>query len=315
MKYASKTLKALFRAGQLMGNPLVLGGSNSRHIAFDLSNELKADYYPVEVKRFPDDELYVRLPADVKGREVIYVNSLQPDPNSSLMESFLSIDAIRKHEAKRVVAVIPYMAYARQDEEFNAGEAVSAFTVGRLFQSLSVDYIITVDMHLHRITDPRRTFGAIIRNITGVKELTEHVKANVDYKNAIVVGPDEEAEQWARKMAEGLGLGHVVLKKRRLSGSEVEVRGELNEVKDKDVIMVDDIISTGGTIIEATKLLRGAGAKRVHVTCVHPILVQGAYFRLRELGLETLAGTDTVLSPISVVRISPAIAEELRNIL
>lgn len=298
-----------------MSEAIVLGGSNSRHIALGLAKELNAEYYPVEVKRFPDNEAYVRLPTEVKGKETVYVNSLQPNPDSSLIEALLTLDDIKKHGAKRVIAVVPYMSYARQDEEFNPGEAVSIFTVGSLFQSISVDYIITVDMHLHRITDPHRTFGAAIKNITGVKELTKYVRRNIDYKNAVIVGPDEEAEQWARVMAEGLGLSYTTLKKKRISGSEVAVKGELEGINGKDVIMVDDIISTGGTIVEATKLLREAGANKIYATCVHPLLVGEAYFKLVELGLEALIGTDTVLSPISYVQISPAIAEELKGIL
>ncbi len=298
-----------------MSSTLVLGGSNSRHLAFDVSRAIKADYQPVEVKSFPDGETYIRVPAELEGKDVIYVNSLQPNPNSALIETFLALDAIKKHNARKVIAVIPYMAYARQDEEFNPGEAVSAFTVGRLFQSISVDYIITVDMHLHRITDPKRTFGAFVRNVTGVRELSKYVKGHLDISNAVVVGPDEEAEQWASVMAGDLGLAYFVLKKRRISGTEVEVRGELGDVRGRDAIIVDDIISTGGTIVEAVKLLRGAGAGKVHVLCVHPLLVQEAYHKLREMELETLAGTDTVLSPISVVKVAPAIADELKNII
>ncbi|MGC8593800.1 MAG: ribose-phosphate diphosphokinase [Nitrososphaeria archaeon] len=292
----------------------VVSGSNSRHIAFPLAKKLGAEYSFVEVKKFPDEETYIRINTEVKGNDVIYVNSLQPNPNEALTETLITIDAINEQGAKRVFAVIPYMSYARQDEMFNAGEAVSVFTVGKLFKALNVQAIYTVDMHLHRIKDPRVTFGSSLINLTGVRELSKYVRTHLNYKNRIVVGPDAEAEQWAKIMGEELGLPYVTLEKKRLSGSEVKISEKHLGLKEKDVIIVDDIISTGGTILEAVKLLRDEGANRIAVTCTHPILAGDAYSKLKELDLELLAGTDTVLSPISFVEVYPVFYEELKKV-
>ena len=294
---------------------VVIAGSNSRHIAYSLAKSLGLEYSFAEVKKFPDGETYVRITSDVKNKTVVYVNSLQPNPNEALIETFLSLDAIKNQGAKKVYAIVPYMSYARQDEMFNPGEAVSVFTVGKLFKALQLDAIYTVDMHLHRIKDPKITFGSVIYNLTGVRELSKYVREHLNYKDRIVVGPDAEAEQWAKIMGEELGLPYVTLEKKRLSGSEVKIAEKELDVKGKDVIIVDDIISTGGTIAEAVKLLRNEGAGKIAVTCVHPLLVADAYAKLKELGLEILIGTDTVLSPISYVEVYPVFKQEIEKVI
>lgn len=291
---------------------VILGGSNSRHIAYKLSKNLNLDYSLVETKEFPDNELYVRIPLDVNQKDVIYVNSLQPNPNRSIIETMLTLDAIKKQNAKSIIAVIPYLAYARQDKMFNPGEAVSILTVATMFKSLNIDRIITVDMHLHRITDPSKVFGSRFTNITGVHEIAEYIKTHYEYSNAVIIGPDDEAKQWASLVAEDLNLKYEVFSKKRLSGREVQVKGQV-DVKGKDAIIIDDIISTGGTIIEASKVLRDLGVNDIYVACVHPLLVEGAYHKLIEQDFKAIIGTDTVLSPISFVNVHPAIAKALNE--
>lgn len=293
----------------------MLGGASGAHIAVMLARLLSAELGEVEVSKFPDGETYVRVLTDVEGKRVVYVNSLQRGPNESLVETLLTLDALKDLGAGEVHAVLPYMAYARQDERFKPGEAVSIRTLAKLFRTLGLDSLYTVDMHLHRVADPAELFGTQFHNLTGVRELARYVREHHGpLEDAVVVGPDEEAEQWARIMADELGgLEYAVLEKRRVSASEVVVRARGVDVRGRLVLIVDDIISTGGTIVEAVKALRRLGARDVVVACVHPLLVGGAYARLLKLGLRDLVGTDTVLSPISRVPIAPAIAEALRR--
>lgn len=297
------------------GDLLVLGGSRGLHIAVQLARLIGAELGSVEVMYFPDGELYVRVDSAVEGRRVVYVNSLQRDPNDALTETVLTLDALRDLGAGEVHAVIPYMAYARQDERFKPGEAVSVATVAKLLRSLDLNSIYTVDMHLHRIENPSALFGASFKNVTGVRELARYVKQHHPELSgsAVVVGPDEEAEQWARVAAEDLGVECAVLEKRRISATEVRIEARGAVVEGRSVVVVDDIISTGGTIIEAVRVLRQLNCKDVLVACVHPILVGNAYPKLLHLGLCDLVGTDTVLSPISKVSIAPAIAEALKR--
>jgi len=293
---------------------VVLGGSQGEHVAAQLASLLGAELGEVEVSRFPDGETYVRVLAEVEGRRVVYVNSLQRGPNETLVETLLTLDALGDLGAREVHAVVPYMAYARQDERFKPGEAVSIVTVAKLFRALGLSSIYTVDMHLHRIRDPSALFGASFRNLTGVRELAKYVKRHHPgvLGRAVVVGPDEEAEQWAKVMAEELGIEYAVLEKRRISATEVKIEAHGANVKGRVAVIVDDIISTGGTIVEAVKALKQLGCEATLVACVHPILVGNAYAKLLKLQLLDLVGTDTVLSPISRIPIAPAVAEALR---
>ncbi|MCC6054653.1 MAG: ribose-phosphate diphosphokinase [Thermosphaera sp.] len=296
--------------------PLVIGGSNGEHLAIELSQLMGFELVSVEIKKFPDGETYVRILGEVSGRDVVYINSLQRSPNESLIETLLTLDALRDLGATRLIAVIPYMSYARQDSRFNPGEAISVQTIAKLFKSMRLDHLVTVDMHLHRITDPSSLFGANFHNITGVRELAKYIKRNYSVENTVVIGPDEEAEQWAKIMAEDLGgLEYGVLKKTRLTAEKVAVVAEGLNVQGKNVIIVDDIISTGGTIVEAVNTLKNLGAREIYVTTVHPLLIGNAYAKLLRLNLRDLVGTNSVLSPISKVSIAPAIGEKIMEIL
>lgn len=296
--------------------PIVLGGLNGEHLAIELSYTGAFQLGSVEIKKFPDGETYVRVLTDVSDNVVVYINSLQRNVNEALVETLLTLDTLKDLGAREVIAVIPYMSYARQDARFNPGEAISIQTLAKLFKTIKVDHLITIDMHLHRITDPSSFFGTNFHNITGVRELAKYFKKSHAVENAIVVGPDEEAEQWAKIMSEELGgLEYTVLRKTRISAERVIIDVGNVSVAGKNVIIVDDIISTGGTIVEAVKALRELGAKDILVGAVHPLLVGDAYNKLLRLKLKDLVGTNTVLSPISKVSVAPAIYNELVDIL
>lgn len=298
-----------------MADIIVLGGSAGEHIAIKLAEILGVELGFIEVKKFPDGETYIRIHSDVSGKKVVYVNSLQHGPNELIIETLYTLDTLKDLGAREIHAVIPYMAYARQDERFNPGEAVSILCLAKLFKSLKLDGIYTIDMHLHRITKPEKIFGSKFYNLTGVRELAKYIKEHhrID-KNTVVIGPDEEAEQWAKIMAEELGgIEYSVLEKRRLTAEEVVIEAKGIDVKNRDIVIVDDIISTGGTIVESVKALRKLGAKDIIVAAVHPILTGRALPRLLRLGLKDLIATDTILSPISKVSVAPAIATVLRE--
>lgn len=295
---------------------LVLGGLNGEHLAIELSSIGAFELGSLEVKKFPDGETYVRVLTEVNDRTVVYINSLQRDVNEAVFETILTIDTLRDLGAKEVIAVIPYMSYARQDARFNPGEAISIRTLAKMFKAVKIDHLITIDMHLHRISNPSDLFGANFHNITGVKELAKYFRRTHNIENTVIIGPDEEAEQWAKIMSEELnGLEYTVLKKTRFTAEKVAIETEGVNVDGKNVIIVDDIISTGGTIIEAVMALKELGAKEIMVGTIHPLLIGYAYNRLLRLGLRDLVGTNTILSPISKVSVAPAIYGKLTAIL
>ena len=294
-------------------NIICLGGSHGTHLAVKLARILNVDFDAIEVRNFPDGEIYVRIIPEVKRRTVIYVNSLALKPNQYLVETILTIETLKDLEAEKVYAVIPYMAYARQDSRFKPGEAISIEIVAKMLSNTEVDEIITVDMHLHRIEDPQKLFKVPFHNLTAMHEIAKYIRANYKLENPIVIGPDEEAEQWAKIVAGDLGLEYDVLEKERISGEEVIVKTRELNVQGRDIIVVDDIISTGGTVVETVKALRRLGAKRFLIACTHPLLVKNAYNRIVSLGVEDIIGTDTVLSPISKVSVAPVIAEYITS--
>lgn len=292
---------------------IVLGGSEGAHIGFELSKYLRARYYDIEVKEFPDRELYVRIPVDVGGLDVVYVNSLAKRPNDLLVETVLSLETIADLGARTIYSVLTYIPYARQDSRFNPGEAVSALIIAKLLKSLRVDRIYTFDLHLHRFRDPRQVFGDNFVNLTAVRDLVKYISTYHKLDDCVIVGPDEESEQWAKIASEELGgVPYTVMEKKRISASEVVVEPRNPDiVRGRAAIVVDDIISTGGTIVETVRVLRNLGVREVYVAVTHAILAGRAYNRLVQLELQDLAASDTVLSPISRVRTAPILARSI----
>jgi len=292
---------------------IVVGGPTSEALAFKVANELGVTAGKLEVRRFPDGEKYLRVLCDVQGQNVAVIQSIHHTPDELLFEYLLMADTVKDLGAKKVIACIPYFAYARQDERFKPGEALSFKTVSKLIESVGTDEIYTIDMHQHRVLKSSEIFGIPSHNLSAMPLLADHVKKLGKLQNPLVIGPDAEAEQWAKLAAERLHSDYDVFEKKRLGDAKVEIRPRRSDARGRDVLIVDDIISTGGTIVEAVKILLGQGAKRIQVACTHPILAPGALEKIRETGVEDIIGTDTVPSPISVVTVAPLIAEQVRR--
>lgn len=291
---------------------IILGGSSAQVLAIKIGRLLKASVLLPEIKRFPDGEKYVRITGDVNGKTVAVIQSFYHQPDEFLIEYFLMVDTLKDLGAKRVLGVVPYFAYARQDERFKPGEAVSFKIVTKLIEEVGTDEIYTVDTHLHRVEQLSEIFRIPAHNLTAVPLLAQYIKKNFELTNPIVIGPDEEAEQWAKVAAKELEAEYDVLEKERLGPSEVRIKTRELDVKNRDVVIVDDIISTGGTMVEAIKMLREHGAKNIIAACTHPILVQNALTKIYQAGALAVIGTDTVPSSISFVSVAPVIAEALR---
>ena len=291
----------------------IVGGSSGRALATLVARELDLKVSGVEIKRFPDGEKYLRVDEDLAGQDVVIVQSINHEPDELLFEYFLLCDTIKDLGASKVIAVLPYFAYARQDSRFNPGEAVSFKTVTKLIEYVGTTELFSVDMHQHRIERPADVFRIPAHNLTAAPLLAEYVKAKTSLEKPIVIGPDEESEQWASTAAKVIGADHDVLEKKRLGAEKVEITTRRLDVRGRDVLLIDDIISTGGTIIEASRILKSQGARRLIVACTHPILAQNALARIYESGAEIVVGTDTVPSPVSFVSVAPLIADAIRR--
>ena len=292
---------------------LIFGGSASEVLAIRVAREVGQDVSRLEVKKFPDGEKYIRVLDDVAGKDVLVIQSIYHKPDEYLLELLFLVNTLKDLEARRVVAVVPYFAYARQDQRFNPGESVSFKIVTELIEYAGVDEIYTIDMHLHHVPDISRIFKIPAHNLSATPLLAKYVKENFTLRNPLVIGPDEEARQWASIAAKELSTDYDVLEKRRLGPERVEIKLKELNARNRDIVVIDDIISTGGTIVEAIRGLKKEGASNIVVACTHPILVGNALTKIYQAGAHSLIGTDTIPSPIGYVSISPLIAEICRR--
>lgn len=292
---------------------LVYAGSASKYFGLKLARQLGAEYVCVETRKFPDGEIYVRVEKEPRGEAAVLVQSMYRAPNDYLVEYLFLSKTLKELGAREVVGVIPYFPYARQDARFKPGEAVSLTIVLELLEKMGTDRVVTVDMHLHRVQDVQVLTRVPFVNLSVMEEIGKYFKGKVG-GNVVVVGPDEEAEQWAKTVAKILGAPYTVLEKTRLGDTQVEVRAEGEvSLEERDVLIVDDIISTGGTIEAAVRRVKERGARKVYVACAHAILAQNAEYRVFHEGVEELVASDTVPSPYSVISAVPVVASYLRS--
>ncbi|MBI4394052.1 MAG: ribose-phosphate diphosphokinase [Euryarchaeota archaeon] len=280
---------------------IILGGSKSQGLASRLAAETGASLGELERRRFPDTEAYVRLKSDVAGERVVIVATTHPD--QALVELLLLGDAVRRQRPESITTIVPYYAYGRQDRVFLAGETVSAEVVARLIQGFT-DEFVTVDPHKEHILS---FFKCKAGSVTAVPTIAEHVKAkHVD----LVLAPDKGALERAQSCAAIMGVDADHLDKVRLDAHTVELRPKNLSVRDKNVLILDDIISTGGTVMKAAAELKKQGAQKVMAACTHGLFAAEALAHIRTVCDDVIA-TDTVESSVSVVSVAKSIAKAL----
>jgi len=289
----------------------IIPGSASEDLAEKISKKLDEDLVPVERERFPDGEIYVRFGEDVEDERVVIVQSTCYPPNQNYMELFFIIDGAKDLGAEKVEVVMPYFGYARQDKRFEPGEAVSLNTVAKLLENSGADEVYTMDYHPQQMEETPEVFEIPAHNLTASNLLAEHVKENFDLKNPVVLGPDAGAENWARRAGEAIGADWDFMIKKRLGSEEVEITLPEIDVEGRDILLVDDIISTGGTMCEAIRLLKENRARDVYACCTHPVLSGDALENIMEAGALEIIGTDTIESEVSKVSVSSVIAEAI----
>ena len=282
----------------------IVAGSASKTVAKGLSKELRTPLAKTISKRFPDDELYLRILDDISGEEVIIVQTTYPDKN--IVELFLLQDAVKEAGAKKVTVFIPYFGYARQDKKFEKGEPISAKAIARLI-SLNADRVITVDPHKEHILD---FFTVKTHSCSAVSALAEFLKKkDVD----MVLAPDKGALDRAKKASKIIGCDFDYMEKTRVDGETVKIKPKNLEVLDKNVAIIDDIISTGGTMAKSIKELKKHGAKKIFVACTHGLFAGDAVKKLIDSGCDEIISTDTISSAYSKVKITPCVSHLLSS--
>jgi len=288
----------------------VVLGPASKQLGEKIAELLNAEAVPVAFKTFPDGESYVRLEGEVRNEEVFVVQTTSPPQDARLMQLALIIDAAKRNGAKKVTAVVPYLAYARQDKAFLQGEAISIETIARMLKAAGIDSIITVNVHHEKVL---AKFPFSAKNISAIPLLAEYFNRK-GHAKAFALAPDKGAMQIVEEAKAVLDgeCGYLEKQRDRYTG-QISVEKKKFEVKGKTVIIFDDIISTGSTIIAAAKILNDLGAENVYAACVHPLLIGDAEKRILDTGVEEIVGTDGVPSHVSKVSIAPLISKELKE--
>jgi ribose-phosphate pyrophosphokinase len=288
----------------------IVTGTASKDLGDKISNLLGYQTVPIEFKRFPDGEMYLRFTGEVKDEDIVIVQTTGPPQDENLVQLLLLVDTARDLGARSVIAVVPYVAYGRQTQRHRPGEAISANTVFKLLKNAGVDFLITVDFHSPEIL---KTFGNSVQNISAIPSLAHFMMQN-NLEGAFSLAPDKGAIKFAKtasKIIKG-DYGWLEKKRDRVTGEVIFELKDL-DVKSKSAIVFDDIISTGSTMIHAVTALKKQGAKKVYTACVHPLLIDDAMEKLVRAGAMKIIGTDSIQSSVSVVSIAPAITEALRR--
>jgi ribose-phosphate pyrophosphokinase len=290
----------------------VVLGPASVELAERVSVSMGCISVPVVLRVFPDGESYVRLEkGDVlSGEDVVVIQTTCPPmQDGKLFQLAFMVDAVKRAGACRVTAVVPYLAYSRQDKLFLSGEGISVETVVNMLRAIGVDSLVTVNIHSEHVLSK---FSFPVRSVSAISLLADYFVAR-GYRGAYALAPDKGA-MYIAKEAQGVlggGVGYLSKVRDRYTGQTVQ-SGEGLNVEGETVIIFDDIISTGGTIVGAVEILKDLGAKHVFAACVHPLLIGDAAKRMLDAGVEEIVGTDSVPGPYSKVSLSPLISKILK---
>src|SRR5713101_9721171 len=286
----------------------VVGGSASVPLARGIARELFVDFVDVAFEKhpggFPDSERYVRLLASVAADNIILVQTTHPDP--MIVEFLLLADAIRDAGARRLTAVVPYFGYGRQDKRFLEGEAISAKTIAK---HVAVDCDELLTMAIPANPEVLKAFPLPAREVSGMPAIGRYLKST---KVDMLLAPDDNAIRFAKEASAIAGVPFDSLEKERIDSYTVKITPKALAVRGKSVAIVDDVISTGGTIAVAAKELKAQGARRVIAACVHGLFVGPAEANLKVC--DEVIATDTVLSPHTKVSVAPEFAAAIRTL-
>jgi ribose-phosphate pyrophosphokinase len=289
----------------------VLAGPASRGLGESVAAKLKIPTLPYDFKVFPDGETRLRVEEKVSRSTVFVVQSTYPPTDQHMMQLLL-ISHHLSQEGAKVHAVVPYLAYARQDKQFLPGEVVSLGVVSHLFRSVGVRRVTTVDIHS---AEGLALFSIPIYSVSAVPALADHIRRNVKLGDVAVIAPDFGGSKRSEAFASVYGAKYLQFSKSRdRTTGDVKMQASKLDVKGKDVIIFDDIISTGGTVIAAAGLLHDAGASKVVAVCTHPLLVGEAEAKIKQVGVTDVIGTNTVPSKASKVDVSEVIASHVRTL-
>ena len=297
-------------------NLQLIAGNANLGLAEKVASSLGIARTPAKVGRFPDGEIDVRIDDNVRGSDVFLVQSSCPPVNDNLMELLILIDAARRASAARITAVIPYFGYARKDRKDEGRVPITAKLVANLLTQAGCDRVLTIDLHAAQI---QGFFDIPVDHLYAAPVFSRHFR-ELRLENLTVVAPDVGSSKMARGYAGRLGGDLAIVDKRRISAEKTEIGAVIGTVEDRNVIMIDDMISTAGSITEAAKLCSNAGARSVRIAATHGVLCGPARERLRDAPVEQILLTDTIpvdttgLDTLKVLTVAPLIADAIMRV-
>ena len=297
----------------------LLSGNSNKPLSKKIAKFLKSKLVNSSIRKFSDGEIYIEINENIRGNSIFIIQGISSPANDNLMELLLCIDALKRSSAKNITAVIPYFGYARQDRKVVPRTSISAKLVSNLITKAGADRIVTVDLHAGQI---QGFFDIPVDNLFATPIFSRHIKRKIKNKNLICVAPDVGGVERARALGRKLDVGLAIIDKRRPAPGKSQVMNVIGNVNGKTCIIVDDIIDSGGTIVNAASALTKRGAKEVHVYITHGVLSGEAVEKIKKSKIKNLVVTDTIDNSdkvkksrnIEVISISNLLAEAMKRI-
>lgn len=293
----------------------VFSGTANVEFSKKISKYLSLPLSEASVKKFSDGEINVQIKESVRGKDVFIIQPTCAPANTNLMELLIITDALKRGSARSITAMVPYFGYARQDRKAAPRVPITAKLVANMMQIAGIDRVATMDLHAGQI---QGFFDIPVDNLYGSLVFIDYIK-NRHLDNAVIASPDIGGVARAREVAKKLNLDLVIVDKRREKANESEVMNIIGDVKDKNVILVDDMVDTAGTLVKAASAFKANGAKSVMACCTHAVLSGNAYEKISNNALDELVVTDTIPlkqahEKIKIITVAPLFAEVIRRV-
>ena len=297
----------------------VLSGTGNVRLSEEIAKRLKVKLVNANIKKFSDGEIYVEINENIRGNSIFVIQSSSHSANDNLMELLICIDALRRSSAKSITAVIPYFGYARQDRKVVPRTAISAKLVSNLITNAGANRVLTLDLHAGQI---QGFFDIPVDNLFSTPIFARDIKKNINTNSLVCVSPDIGGVERARALGRRINASIAIVDKRRPAPGKSEVMNIVGHVKNKTCVIVDDIIDSGGTIVNAAKALKDKGAKDVYAYITHAVLSGNAVDKIKKSQVKKLIITDSIdnlsklkkSSKIQVITISSMMAEAIKRI-
>lgn len=296
----------------------VFAGNSNTTLAQEICDRLGIHLSPLSISRFSNDNLFVKIQENVRERDVFVVQSFTEPVNDHIMELLIILDALRSASARRITAVIPYYSYARSDKKDAPRISITGRLIADLLRTAGANRVLTMDLHADQV---HGFFSIPVDHLTAIPIIADHFNAHYELARLVAVATDAGGAKRAGRFAELLKIPLAIIDKRRVSDTEVEQGQVVGNVGGRDVVVFEDEISTGGTILTTEQTLLAAGVRKIHVGAVHPVLCGSAIKNLKASAIDSFVVANTVEMPpakrlenLTVLTVAPLLADAIRCI-